>query len=1093
MVRSVRSRCALSAEPSVLRNRMSPRRTQINRKRKLQFEQFEQRLALSAQAVTSLLPELDIAAPAITQQAVTLQQAVSMQQEVTSEHAPAEAAELAELYGLDGAGQTIAVIDSGIAWDHYALGNGFGEGHKVVGGWDFAENDADPYDDGPAGFHGTHVAGIIGSSDSQFKGISPGADLVGLRVFGDNGEGDLKWVEQALQWVHEHKDDFANPITTVNLSLGTNWDPDSTPDWASLDDEFAQLEADGLFISVAAGNNFSRLGQVGLSYPAVSPHVVPVASHGADGLLSDFSQRDEGVLVAPGEMLRSTVPGHLFGGESDQFLASNGTSMAAPYVAGASALLRQANEFMGVDQVNQDLLYEQFRESADQIFDSMTGKYYYRLNLEAAINSVIHDYHADNQQFASNIGALNGGELLQGTIGRTDDVDHFRFNAQQSGQVTLRFEVTDQMAPLVEVAGNDMQFHGNAITFDVVAGQTYHFSVGTDAGLGHYRIHTELASSSEAIDWGRVISHEFHDVKIDGNSLFEMTTFRQGILTIEADVAEQTGSPLTFEVLDQNMNRVQSVVATGGQARLDVQASAGERFFLKATGNAESVDFRTTNLVSLDAGHLRVRGTHQSDNVFVNAQSRFAVHVNDVVYHFDASKIDNVTVEGYRGQDRVNVVLGTEDHQVVSARNGLFINNQDRGFLAIGFEDVNVVGGKGFNVATLHDSVGDDTLTTGINANGRRWTAFAGNHFRSQVSVMDQVHVISSRGNDQAFITGTQGNETFAMRGQHGHAWFGDSKLQFDHFESVFIDGAGGSDSANLHDTYRNDQFVLAPGIAHYTNVEFEVAVDNVDTINAYSRHGSDSVVMRDSEFNDQFTFRDQKATMQGGGYLSFAQGFAFVHAFANGGSDAALILDTHANDQFTVAADRTSMTTSGLKVFVHDFESTHVRSERGGFDQANVYGTSGNDHVDVGASHVRVNTSAGTEHQVWGVDQTQLNTLRGHDSAQLEGTENREQLRSGVDEIEFETTLQMLRMVNLTETHFNGNGGPDEVSLEDLGELDLLESLGDAARIHRGDQTITAEEFAFLEAQTVDDAIAQYDLDDVDFLYMLRGGWVSR
>ena len=60
------------------------------------------------------------------------------------------------------------MIDSGIAWDHVALSGGLGTGYRVVGGWDFAENDADPYDDGPSGFHGTHVAGIIGSSNSTY-------------------------------------------------------------------------------------------------------------------------------------------------------------------------------------------------------------------------------------------------------------------------------------------------------------------------------------------------------------------------------------------------------------------------------------------------------------------------------------------------------------------------------------------------------------------------------------------------------------------------------------------------------------------------------------------------------------------------------------------------------------------------------------------------------------------------------------------------------------------------------------------------------------------------------------------------------------
>lgn len=97
-------------------------------------------------------------------------------------------------FGLYGYGQTVAIIDSGIAYDHPALGGGLGTDYRVVGGWDFAENDANPYDDGPLGFHGTHVAGIVGSSDNTYTGVAPGSDLVALRVFDDQGAGETEWI-----------------------------------------------------------------------------------------------------------------------------------------------------------------------------------------------------------------------------------------------------------------------------------------------------------------------------------------------------------------------------------------------------------------------------------------------------------------------------------------------------------------------------------------------------------------------------------------------------------------------------------------------------------------------------------------------------------------------------------------------------------------------------------------------------------------------------------------------------------------------------------------------------------------------------------
>src|SRR3990172_8936606 len=199
-------------------------------------------------------------------------------------------------YGFTGIGQTVAVIDSGIAYNHLALGGGLGANYRVVGGWDFTEeNDSNPYDDGPEGSHGTHVSGIIGAdtTGTSNDGVAPGVDLVGLRVFNDQGAGYFSWVESALTWIHTNRNSFANPITAVNLSLGTAWNSATIPAWAMLENEFAQLEADGIFISVSAGNSFTTYNASGLSYPAASSYVVPVMSVDDNGFLSYFIQPHE--------------------------------------------------------------------------------------------------------------------------------------------------------------------------------------------------------------------------------------------------------------------------------------------------------------------------------------------------------------------------------------------------------------------------------------------------------------------------------------------------------------------------------------------------------------------------------------------------------------------------------------------------------------------------------------------------------------------------------------------------------------------------------------------------------------------------------
>ena len=168
------------------------------------FESYEERLALSAEPVADF--SFDHAADEIFEASATILLPLA-----TEGHGWTEVANARDQFGLRGGNQTVAIIDSGIAYDHIALGGGLGKAHRVVGGWDFAENDANPYDDGPAGYHGTHVAGIVGANDKRYAGLAPDVDLVALRVFDDQGNGYFAWVEQALAWIHQHRNDFANP------------------------------------------------------------------------------------------------------------------------------------------------------------------------------------------------------------------------------------------------------------------------------------------------------------------------------------------------------------------------------------------------------------------------------------------------------------------------------------------------------------------------------------------------------------------------------------------------------------------------------------------------------------------------------------------------------------------------------------------------------------------------------------------------------------------------------------------------------------------------------------------------------------------
>ena len=1071
----------------------NPSHTRLERR--LKFEQFEKRLVMSAQAVAGILPEIDAPSTALVQ-------AFGTWDSSSTQHA----SDVASHYGLDGTGQTVAVIDSGIAWDHHALGAGFGDGAKVVGGWDFAENDADPYDDGPAGYHGSHVAGIIGSTDDSYRGVSSGADLVGLRVFGDHGQGELAWVEQALQWVHEHQNDFANPITTVNLSLGMHWNAESMPDWASLEDEFAQLESDGMFISVAAGNSFLTFGQNGLSYPAVSEHVVPVASHDAEGNISDFSQRDDGVLVAPGESIRSTVPDHLFGGTSgDRFLGATGTSMAAPYVAGASVVLRQANEFMGITDVTQDMLYDQFRDTADKIYDSVTSGYFYRINLDAALASVIQDRHSDTPDNATELGVIKGGETIQGTIGNLSDSDQFEFSAQHSGTVTLSLSVTDSLVPQVNVAGADAIIEGHQITFNVEAGETYNFDVAGANGVGHYQIDTTFeaapVSGSEtgsehdlemvnSTNWGHIISKQILNQEIDGESTFELRAVRDGILTIESFF--EAGESLKLDVYDSKLNLVHSSVTDQGSNQLDFEAHSGETYFLKASGHIESVDFRVSNLVSVDSQTLTIHGTHSDDVVSVSVDEGFEININGIQYQFESVSLDHIKIVGHQGNDSIELALGSEDDRVNSRTTGFSVSNSTFTINAVGFNSTRISGGEGDDSISMIGSTGDNQLVTGESGSNYK-TILSGLGFTREASGFELTQIRATQGFSSAVLSGTQGDDLFVSRGERSSLRSEDYFVLLDGFDRISVDGRGGHDQSNLFGQTAEDVFRLSPETANLESASLELTVEGFSRVNAFSNGGADSILMLDSTEDDTFFFRNGNARLSGNHYSLLASGFSNVETISTHGNDLARVFDSIGNDVYFSDANNTKLVTDEATVVTRQFQRVNLIAKQGGHDQAWVTGTDGRDELLVNPNRSLLKMSNGRITNIIGVEQVDVDTLGGIDSSLIHGSEQRDRLEASYSQIELESTIRLLRMANLEHTHFNGHGGGDEVMIEDLGNLDLLRSFGEEAIAYVQDHTVRAKGFSTIEASTVDDAIAKYDFDVVDFLYSLQGNWTEK
>ncbi len=813
-------------------------------------------------------------------------------------------------YGFDGAGQTVAVIDSGIAYTHQALGGSLGPDYRVVGGFDFSnERDANPYDDGPSGSHGTHVAGIIGGEARLASGVAPGVDLIALRVFNDAGRGYFSWVEEALQWVHDNRDTFENPITTVNLSLGASWNSDSLPGWATLEEEFALLEADGIFVAVAAGNGFSGDKQPGLSYPAASPHVVPVASVDGNGLMSYFSQRNQRVIAAPGRSISSSVPDYVGdrNGVDDDYARYSGTSMATPYVAGAAVLLREALEFAGSIDVTQETIYKVMIDTADTIYDRVTGQSYHRLNLSQAIDAVMRaDDFGSSEAEAHQLGTLTDTLSLSGMIGTRSDQDWFQFTAAATGAVTIEAETTGQLASqwfsnsaALEASEDTL----DVVSFDVVAGQTYALGLGSSEGVGHYTLQFNLVSDVTHTDWGTVAQATFADYEIDADGQwFAIKAQRDGLLTVEAFFTHADGD-VDLELFDGAKELLgESHAMTDGE-RIDVTVSAGRTYYLKAytygAGANEQVEFRVTNLVSQDGRNVQVLGTEGNDRFTFAAGTLHELTVNGVEYQFESAAVDSIALDGLAGVDKVELVGTDADDAAVLGYKTAELRSDGYLVEVIDAEEITVRGGGGANRVVFHDSAGNDVVVAAYRYGGMYSAGFTG-------------HAV-----------GFGAVEAFS--------------------------DAGGSDVAKLFDSPWNDTLVAAPGYAAMDGRGFMNRVQGFDAVHAYATAGGfDLAKLYDSRGDDLFVATPEFGALFGTGFFNRAKGFEQVHAYAvAGGSDTAFLYDSAGDDVFVRTEQHGAMFSETFFNRAKFFEQIHADSSAGGEDRAYLFDSTGDDRLE--------------------------------------------------------------------------------------------------------------------------------------------------
>ncbi|MEH2196379.1 MAG: S8 family peptidase [Nostoc sp.] len=254
-------------------------------------------------------------------------------------------------HGYTGKGVVVAVVDTGVDYNHEDLknniwtntkeipGNGIDDdGNGYVDdtyGWNFADKNNNTLDNNG---HGTHVSGTIAGENNNYgvTGIAYNAKIMPVKVLDDSGSGSYSSIAKGIRYAAD------NGANVINLSLGGGSNNNT------LESAINYASSKGVIVVMAAGND----GDSSPDYPAryASKSGIAVGAVDKNNKMADFSNRsgtDEiAYVTAPGVKVYSSVP-------NNEYATYSGTSMAAPHVAGVVALMLSANHNLTDAQVRQ--------------------------------------------------------------------------------------------------------------------------------------------------------------------------------------------------------------------------------------------------------------------------------------------------------------------------------------------------------------------------------------------------------------------------------------------------------------------------------------------------------------------------------------------------------------------------------------------------------------------------------------------------------------------------------------------------------------------------------------------------------------------
>jgi len=453
-------------------------------------------------------------------------------------------------YNITGEGQTICVIDTGIDYTHSALGNCSssdflnGTCSKVIGGYDFGETDTNPMD---FHSHGTHVAGIATGNDSTYRGVAPGAKLVVAKVFTDAGAGSTSMAISGIDWCITNRATYNISVITMSIGVtdgggneilyNTSCDDTTTGDTSGLAAAASEAQAYGIFVDASSGNLGSTAG---ILAPSCGENVTSVGRSNETNGVAGGNRHSILDIIAPGSVTSTVI--------NQGFASKGGTSMSAPHVAGAAALLQQYWELAYAEQnITPSYTQEKLKLMGVSVNDtSGTNLIFPRLDILASLQPYITFLPStitNNSVLESNNTIINitsdvnltsallewhygNGSVINYSMNKINGTNYY-FNITHlvsgtdsytvygsdtgvmTGQSTLQTVILDSASPSVNITSplnnsnfttiipinttiSDHQISSVVYVFDNATGQEFNVTATNSSGTWFYNLATEL-------------------------------------------------------------------------------------------------------------------------------------------------------------------------------------------------------------------------------------------------------------------------------------------------------------------------------------------------------------------------------------------------------------------------------------------------------------------------------------------------------------------------------------------------------------------------------------------------------------------------